>query len=223
MAITQETIVLNEFGLSERRRTTGAGTKARMTVTIKADAIPHVFNAKELGRAPAEAIAATITKQIRGIGEFASLGTRVFREKAKRAFDRGAEWAMNRYSGGRTGPKTPNVTGRLFNDSERLADGIFAGPTSGDEWVVNWPANRLDPATLGEADARKMAERLQSLVPALRGGESLGRDEGVRKAIGDSIYDIIAAVAGENLRLRRAINAQTWAIVRQLAAGVGLL
>lgn len=41
--ILQETIVLNDFGLAERRRTTSKGTSSRYTVTINAEPIIHTF------------------------------------------------------------------------------------------------------------------------------------------------------------------------------------
>jgi hypothetical protein len=229
MAISQETIVLNDFGFTEKRRTTSKGTKSRFTVSIKADPIVHVFDAKALGRGPAEAIAAVITSKIKKIGEFATPATVAFRARAVIALARGDVWAQRRYSGGRTGPKPPNQTKRLFNDSGRLAEGIAAGPTSGNEWVINVPSNRFDPSTFkgGVAALTAMVNRLQSLVPELRAPEELAKSPEVHDAIRDSIYDVIITgnerLAKQGAALRRAIGAQKWAIVRQIAGGIGLL
>jgi hypothetical protein len=225
MAITQETILLNEFGFAERRRTTSSGTKSRFTISIKADVIPHVFDAQQLGRGPAEAIAAAITRGIKGIGEFASLATQKHRATAARSLAAGAEWAVARYSGGRTGMKQPNQTKRLFNDSERLAEGIFAQAVGDESWTVNVPANRFDPSTFGGGvpAMQAMVERLQALVPALRDGNGLANDPEVKKAVSDSIYGIIAKAKGQNRALRRELNSQIFELARRLAEGLDLL
>lgn len=223
MSITQETIILNEFGLSERRRTTSRGTKSRYTVSIKADAIPHIFDAQELGRKPAEAIAAAIKKGIQAIGQEASLRTQFARKYAKTAFAAGKAWAMERYSGGRTGPTPPGEGNKLFNDSGRLAGGIYVQAVGDESWTVNWPANRFDPAQLGAAVAQTMFERLQALVPALRGGEGLASDPDVKSAIESSAADIIQTTQNQNRASSTRLAREAIGLVRQLAAGLDLI
>lgn len=225
VTVTQETIVLNSFGLEERRRTTSAGTKSRYTISIKADAIPHIFDAKQLGRGPAEAIANAIKAGIKNVGQFAAAATQKKREQAARALAAGASWAVARYSGGRTGQKAPNQTKRLFNDSERLAEGIHVQAVGDESWTVNVPANRFDPSTFngGAAAMAGMVARLQALVPELRGADELAKNDMVKKAVADSIYEIIQRITGKNENLRRAIRAQQWSLIQNLLRGMELL
>ncbi len=206
-SITQEVVALNDFGFEERRRTTGSGTTNRYTVSIKAEPIVHLFDAKELGRGPAEAIAEAIRKGIRDIGEIASASTRARRASAAEALRRGASWAVARYSGGKTGPKEPNKTPRLFNDSGRLAEGIVAGPTRDNTWVINVTSNRFDPSTFvgGVSALVSMFERLRALVPALQGPQRLMEIQSVKDAIEGTQADIFIsrghALASQRRRL----------------------
>jgi len=211
-SITQEVVVLNDFGFEERRRTTSSGTTNRYTVSFKADPVVHVFNAKELGRGPAQAIADAIRDGIRAIKEVASASTRARRTAAAEALRRGAAWAVARYDGGKTGRKEPGKTVRLFNDSGRLAEGIVAGPTSDGTWTVNVTANRFDPDTFvgGVPALVSMFERLRSLVPALQSPEQLTRIPSVKDAIQNSQADIIinrgGALASQRKRLLNDIR-----------------
>lgn len=206
-SITQDVVVLNDFGggvFERRSRTTGAGTKDRYTCTIKAEPILHDFNTLRLGRLPAEAIRDLVRRQIKAIGDFAALATREKRERAVGALERGARWAQRRYSGGRTGTTAPNTSGRKFNDSGRLADGLElrevrtgeGEDSKADHWVMNVPANRLNPAPGGvreftDAAFDAMIQEIYRLVPALRGGEEVLNDEGVRRAIATATADAI--------------------------------
>lgn len=188
---TQTTIVLNDFGLEEKQRTTSRGTSSRYTVTIKADPVVINLSPKEMGRGPAEAIRQHISDGIKGIGVAAKPATILARRKALDAYRAGAPWALRRYSGGRTGPKPPDPTkGRAYNDSGRLADGIFVRG-SGDSWTVNVPANRFDPDTFvgGREAMIRMVTRLQELVPGLGDPAALMRDPAIREAIADTLYD----------------------------------
>jgi hypothetical protein len=198
MAITQDVVVLNDFGggqFERRTRTTSSGTKDRYTMTIKAEPILHNFNGLKLGKAPAEAIRDLLRRQIKAIGEFAALPTREKRERAVDALSRGADWARRRYSGGRTGVTPPNTSGRKFNDSGRLADGLEVRENLEEQsWTINVPANRLTPLvdgvrTFTDAAFNTMIEDLARLVPALR-GEVL-QDESVRRAIAGATADAI--------------------------------
>lgn len=200
MSVSQDVVVLNDFGGSsfERRtRTTSSGTKDRYTMTIKAEPIVHDFDKLKLGQGPAIAIRDLIRRQIKAIGAFAKPGTIAKREAAVRALARGADWAQRRYSGGRTGTKEPNTSWRLFNDSGRLADGLEVRENKAEgSWTINVPANRLNPAPDGHrsftaAAFERMLLQLVEHVPALRGGAEILRDDTVKKAITQATADAI--------------------------------
>ena len=204
MAITQDVIVINE-GFQERRRTTGAGTKSRYTLTVTAEPIIHDFSEEKLGQGPAEAIRDAIIKQIKAIGEVANLATIKRRKQATDALARGVSSAVKRYSGGRTGTKAPSGSVRLFNDSGRLADGIFVRQNTEEKnWTINVPANRLDPSTFkNQGDFVSMVNRLRSYVPVLANPFS---DRDVAKAIENGMSEVLIRVLqkGEDLRAARA-------------------
>ena len=121
----------------------------------------------------ATALRDAIAAGIRGISASVSPATLVYREKAKRAFERGAAWAVARYGGGRE----PGSSSRLFNDSGELAAGI--GVTVGPDGAsVTVPADRL--GDLPGAPPGSTLERLRTLVPALAAPLDV---PGVREAI----------------------------------------
>lgn len=227
-SVTQDVVILNDFGGSrfERRtRTTGAGTKDRYTVTIKAEPVLHDFSELRLGQGPAIAIRDLVRRQIKSIGAFAAPATIEKREAAVRALARGAQWAKRRYAGGRTGEKQPNTSWRLFNDSGRLADGLEVRENKTEKsWTINVPANRLNPSPGGHAsfrlgDFEQMVVRLAELVPALRGGAELLQDETVRKAIATATADAITVVQNGMQGVQQQLN-RRGAAWRQLAGTI---
>ena len=227
MAITQETIVLNGFGLEEKRRTVNGNTKSRYAVQIQAEPIVHVFDAKALGKGPAEAIAEAIRTGIHNIVQEASASTRERRRAAAKGIANGAAQDIARYHGSsssRMPPSTPGRFVRLFNDSGRFADSIQVGPTRDNSWIVNVAANRLDPTTFngGIAALVPMYERLRSMVPALQGPEALARISTVKEAINGSIADLLVKAGAKRSDLMRKLRAGQWALVQQIARGVGL-
>lgn len=165
---TQDTIVINE-GFEERQRTTSSGTKSRFTFSIKSEPIFHNFDPIALGAKPAAAIRDAISAGIRAIAAAASPATLLKRKYARAALERGAKWAVTRYAGGRTGVTAPGGGDALFNDSGRLAGGIFVRQNPAEKsWTVNVPANRLDPSTFADRGAFvAMVDRLRALVPAI--------------------------------------------------------
>lgn len=238
MAITQETIVLNDYGLTERRRTTSKGTKSRYTIQIRSEPLIHNFSALELGRGPAEAMKDEIIKQINKVTEVASKGTIAKREHAERILagapigkngkvsTKGASAAsvIKRYSGGRTGLTPPNQTKYLFRDSGRLANiTIMPNRAYSDDavWEVNVPANRLDPTTFGDmAQYKAMVARLQQLVPALGGDTaSLMESDKVDKALRESIELCLGQAIAKNKDLRAALRKSQWEFASQLVGG----
>lgn len=197
MPVTQETIVLHDFDsaasggsrVSVRRRTTSRGTKDRYTIDIKAEPIVHVFDDTALGAEPAEAIREVIEKAVKDIGEFASGATQEFRRRAELAFQSGAPWAQKRYAGGRIGAKPPNQTKRLFNDSNRLSEGLFVRQNPAERsFAINAPANRLKEPQL--------IERLLDLVPILKQPARIAADENVRRAVLEAKRDMIQRATG---------------------------
>lgn len=241
MAITQETIVLNDFAgskLMQRTRTSGSGTKSRYTIQISAEPIIHNFSALELGRAPAEAIQKVIVKQIQAVDEDASDATVRKRENSARALagakltakgkvKAGSAGAtvVRRYSGGRTGlmPPVPGST-KLFNDSGRLSKiTIMPNRAYSDDavWEVNVPANRLDPTTFGDmGQFQAMVTRLQRLVPAL-GSNTLAmlETDEVDKALRESIEFCLGQALVRHKDLKAALRKSQWEFASQLAGG----
>lgn len=197
--ITQEVIVINE-GLQERRRTTARGTKSRYTITVKAEPVLHNLSQERLGEGPAMAIRDAIVRQIKGITDVAKPSTILRRRVAARGLAKGQATAVKRYSGGRTGTKAPSGSVRLFNDSSRLADGIFVRQNPKEEnWTINVTANRLDPSTFKSmADFVGMVNRLRSYVPVL--SNPLG-DPAVKDAIRGSLKTLLQK--RDDLRLQR--------------------
>lgn len=241
MAITQETIVLNDYGLTERRRTTSKGTKSRYTIQIRSEPLIHNFSALELGRGPAEAMKDVIVKQIKGVTAEASDATIAKRKNAARILagatmtttkkgkqkissDTGAS-VIKRYSGGRTGLLPPNpASTALFNDSGRLSQiTIMPNRAYSDDavWEVNVPANRLDPTTFGDmAQYKAMVARLQQLVPALGSDTaSLMEDDKVDQALRESIEFCLGQALTKNKALRDALRKSQWQFASQLARG----
>lgn len=201
MAVSQRTIVLNDFGLVRHERTTSTGTTARRAVTIDATPLVHVFDAKILGAGPAQAIAEHLRERIGAISAPAAEATILRRKAAALALSRGASWAQRRYSGGRTGATPPEpAADKLFNDSGRLRNGIVAGPTRDNQWQINVPANRFDPSTFtgGESALIAMYNRLREYVPELGDANRLAIVPAVRQAIGESIDAIYVGRLGRS-------------------------
>ncbi len=224
MGISQEVIVLNDFGsmrVEERQRTTSEGTTSRYTMTITAEPILHDFAAAKVSAIVPKAIAELIKTQIRGITAKASEATIQKRVYAQAAFQRSAAWAMKRYSGGRTGSIAPGTASydRLFNDSGRLADGIAVMQNTKEEgFTINVTANRLDPNAFGAGKFTGMITRLRELVPALRGGIEVLQDPAVKEAIEQAKAEWIVNTA----RAGAKEGSAAWALVRKYAWQYGI-
>jgi len=254
---SQNVVMIGTMGLEERQRTSPKGvTTNRYTVSVKADPIVHTFDAYELGRKPAEAIAKVITAAIKSIGQFAAPATQLFRQRAanEMAGIRGprsqpigptvkggrvrsggiSSWVQDRYSGGRTGTKQPNQTKRLFNDSGRLAEGIYVQGTgrvenpgphggTGNEWTINVPANRLDPSTFRSMGLfQAMTDKLLTLVPELRSIDALGKHPEVVQAISDGVVDVLIKRGQAAIEKSQALRREYASTVLALFRGVGV-
>lgn len=215
----QDTVVLNDYGgmrLEERTRTSKAGkTSVRMSLSIKATPILHNLNGLELGMGPANAIRDLLEKQTKDIGQPAAASTLLRRKEWARQFAAGVPQAVARYAGGKTGPKPPNQTVRLGNDSGRLAEGWFVrqNPKEG-SWTINVPANRFDPTTWGGSTAslRAWIDRFVQLVPALAEPRSILEDGGFVRAVATSKPVVLLNEA--NLRIWKAYAGAARSIAR---------
>lgn len=167
MARNENVIVLG--GGLEQRTNQNTG-RQRFSVQIKPDPkgpIAINLDPVTLGKPVAEAIAHHLREKMKSIAASASPATIRAREAAKRALQRGEQWAMKRYGGGRIGTREPGQSTSLFNDSGRFADSIVARASKDGVWRINVAGNRLDPQTAngGTAGVLKIWTRLVELVP----------------------------------------------------------
>lgn len=247
LGITQKTVMLNQFGLSERIRTTSKGTSSRYTVSIKAEPLVLLFDAKALGQGPAETMARVIREKIRDISETVAPATDHYRKRAKIAFQQGVGWAKKRYGGlyippaasiaslpnatgkrsNRLPPMEPGQTVRFWNDSGRFVQGLVARPTRNNDWTINVAANRFDPVTFrGGRDALlKAIERLQALVPEFGDPRALEKNPEVRRAIGEATDSVLFGLLGQTFNkqkdLRAALRQGRLDAARALLGGLG--
>lgn len=190
MAISQKVYALNGGLVQQRARTTSRGTKDRFTVTIKAEPVIVNLDPILLGKEPALRIAKKIASRIRDIGAVAAPATIKRRKAALESATPG-----RRYTGGRMGFMNPGQTARLFNDSGRLAAGIFARANRKEaNWTINVPANRFDPTTFngGLPAILLMIERLSAYVPELKNPALLLEDPEFRAAVKRGLKNIHA-------------------------------
>ncbi len=141
----------------------------RYTVEVRSEPLLFDFDEMNIGFEFADAYRQVISDQIRHIVEPVKQVTRRLRAKALEAYTFGADWAMERYSGGRLGPMPPNPqSSAKFNDSGRLAKGVFVRQNTKDKtFTVNLPTNRFNPSVSGQATVMKWFADLRRLVPAL--------------------------------------------------------
>ncbi len=209
-----DVIVLNEpFAGLQRRERNG---KARYTISVRSEPIAVNCSAKDLGRGPAEAIAAHLRERVGSISQVASKATLAARRHAAAAFARGEAWAMKRYSGGRTGPMAPNQSDRLFHDSGRLAKTIVANARD-DAYTINVAANRLDPATAGGAGAvERIYARLVQLVPEFGNPALLMDSIPVRRAVQEGVKGMVVKMQATTEKVSRERIRGLLGIGRQL-------
>lgn len=209
-----------------RRRESKAG-KVRFTIDMQSEPLIFKLDAKSLGDETANAMAGELRAQVSGITAEAAPATIKARESAARVLSGGADvdisktthgkrevslgrkhltknWAMERYSGGKLGLMLPNQTRRAFNDSGRFIKGIVA-QAQPKKWVVNVPANRLDPTT-GNVD--RIWKRLTELVPAFGDVRLLMESAEVRGAIKRGLDSLVVknAMTRDEISIARARN-----------------
>jgi hypothetical protein len=187
---TDDILMLNDYGLTERSRVTASGSiKRRYTVEFKAEPIVHNLDPMALGKGPAIAIADFLRARIGAIGAEAAPATIRARKSAAKAVAAGKAWATKRYSGGRIGAMAPAQATTLFHDSGRLATSVVAAATRTGAYVVNVAANRFDPNTLdhgGTSALRRIVDQLRQYVPELGDASRLMDALPIRRAVKDA-------------------------------------
>ncbi len=208
MAVKQETIILHDFEGAKaliRRRTTSRGTRDRVSIEIEAEPIVHVFDDTALGSGPSQAIRDELEKAIKAITAIAKPSTIIKRNWSRREMESGspAKSTKKRYSGGRIGTKIPKTSVRLFNDSDRLSEGLFVrqNPREG-SFTTNVPANRFTD------DTQHLVKRLFDLVPILRSPAKLLASKSVRDEIDNSINLLISKARTIGDAKRKALQQQ---------------
>lgn len=144
-------------------------------ITRRAQPLNVELDPAVLGAGAAAALGAAIADGIRNISQTVAPATRIYREKALKAFNRGARWALERYS------RPPGTGDQMFNDSGELADSVEVDQ-AGDAFEISLAADRLQAA--GGSD---LTDQLEELVPAF--GNPFD-DDGVSAAI-DASLDMI--------------------------------
>lgn len=211
-------VVLNtwaagDVALTERRGTlaSGARRKARYSIDVKSEPLLFDLDGMNLGNAVAEAWLGRIKDNVRGISAVASKTTQALRVRGAMALAKGQSWAMKRYGGGRMGTMQPNQTNKLFNDSERLVNGLHMRANPSDaSYTINVPANRFNPGLFG-AGYDAMIQKFFTLVPMLDPKKALG-DPDIEKAVKIGLGDMMtkaesnaaASIARKAAQLRAA-------------------
>lgn len=162
-------IVINDYrGVKTLQRTRKSGSKAT-SVSISAEPIAVVLDAKTISRPAVDAYVKVLREQIGRITFNASPATLEKRKAQAKAFAAGETQAVREFGGGRMGAMAPNQTSKLFHNSGRLAAGITANWSPEESaWIVRFPANRFNPEFMQRPGAQGVLNRLVDLVPALR-------------------------------------------------------
>lgn len=192
----------------------GPRGRARMSIEIEATPIVHQFDDLMLGKEPAAAIAAALTKAVKGIRAEVSTATKYTRTRQEIAYAAGKPWAVRRFGFRKNArpPHSGNAT--MFNHSGTFADSIVATENRTDKsWTVNVAAIRLDPRTSqNPAQFAAITQTLIRLVPEFGDPTKLAHHPDVQAAITRSLEDMITSAEklGNRLRaerLRAALDA----------------
>lgn len=231
----QNVYLVGSMGLERRDRTSvkSGKTSSRYSVSISCEPVLLDISPNRLGEGPTQAILAFLSGKIKNIGAVASDATIARRKSARQSFRDGDQGATKRYAGGKMGPMEPGQTVRLFNDSGRLANGLFvrantSNQPGGAAWTINVPANRLDPSTFvgGESALAGMYQRLVQLVPELGDAKLLMAVASVRQSITDAIDQVLIQELGAARQRRSQLKGQLLrgyvSIAQQLLRGVTL-
>lgn len=211
-SITQDVFVLNE-GFEERRRTTSRGTKSRFTFSTRIDPVIVNLNELHLGKGPAEAIRLAVVNAIKGVAASVSVATILKRKYVKKAYEKGRDYAVRQYTGGRIKTTPPTDSDQLFTNSGRFATGIFVRQNPEERsWTVNVPANRMNESTFTRAQLIEFANRLREHVPVLR--DPLASST-VRAAVAGSLERMMTEANERNWKARVATIKAAIEVVRR--------
>lgn len=207
MATKQETIIINDYGPNStaiRRRTSAKGkVSQRTSINIKSEPLVHTFDDVALGSGPAEAIRDAFEAAIKGITDFAKPSTIARRNYARQALAAGTagKTITKRYSGGKIGLKPPTTSARLFNDSNRLSEGLFVRQNPREKsWTTNVPANRFTDET------RHLVGQLFDLIGSKISPKALLANPRVNKEIKASLNLILVKAKNEQDAKRKALT-----------------
>ena len=204
-----DVIVINE-GYESRTSKTG---KQRVVITVKSEPILFNLDPKALGQPVAQAIVNYLRQRITSITAIAPPNTLRARATAERALRAGKQWAVKRYSGGRTGAMPPNQSNRALNDSGRLAKSITGSASSDGAWRINVAANRLDAST-GAID--RILRRLNELVPEIQNPALMMGSDILRRSIEKATSDAIKKAQATTGKLRLDVAKGLFQIGRQV-------
>lgn len=218
MAISQDQRVIfvnqaHTVAFTERTRTTGRGTTARVSIDVKQEALGITVDEIALGREIAKQIAIAIADGIKAIVSPASIATKLRRISA--AKNSMSNWARDRYDppGNRSGAKQAgSVSGdRLFNDSGRFGESITATPTRDGTFTMNVAKGRLDPATFKVNSKApftfdQMLGKLFDLVDVLREPGRLSEVPAVKAAMEASTAKFVQKVSRGAFEVGKALR-----------------
>ena len=224
-----ETVILHDFGkgstFNERTRfNSKGGSSSSVSINIEAEPLVHTFSEEALGAGPSEAMLEIIRDQMRSLGQ-ASPETLLRRERAAESYKGNFEntrivenpgATKARYSSGRGKSKTlkrPDLSSRLFADSNILYDGIQVRQVpSRKQFIINVTKNRLTET--------HFAERLGREVRAIGRPSSILTEGKFIKAVDKSINLLIAKAEDAQRAKTLALRQQQLNAARAL---VGLL
>lgn len=199
------------FGKRTGTLASGKARKPRYTVEIRSQPILMDLDELALGQQSAEAIQGLLRDQTRNISVKAQPATLANRARMAVEFAAGHRHALERYSGGRTGPMPPNQKDTLFNDSGRFAEGIHVRLNHKDNtFTVNLPANR------DFAQDVAMFDRWRRLVPA-SDPNKLAQYKVVSDAISRSVKEMIEKVPSVDAAKLKVLEATRRRAIRALA------
>lgn len=198
--MSDDILLLNK-GLESKTSKSG---KQAFHIKVESETLAFDLDTRKLAKPIADAIAHHIREKIRTISATASPATQAARKVAAKAFAEGKQWAMKRYSGGRMGPRAPNQSDRMFNDSGRFIESIIAQPASDGTFRINVAGNRLDPNTAsgGAAAVGRIWARLVQLVPEIQDVARIMASDDVLRAQTRAVQGMIVKMkknSGEGL------------------------
>lgn len=220
---TDDILVINAAQMKARTRTTksGAPGKTSTVITMTVTSEPITYNVSEafLLKAASEALAKSIREQTQAISEPVKAATARARKVAEKAFAAGKPWALERYSGGRTGVTPPQASARTaFVHSGRLAESIVARYVEKEKsFYINYAANRWDPKNWSSLAAMQVAiQKWIDRVPALKEPSA---DLAIQRAFRETHGQMVEKHRMGTEAARAKAQVSTLRLVGEVAAG----